>query len=227
VVGVVALLARDGTDEPVAAYALERHAQPVRRKCHPSDGVRRRSGSKSQEPIPGEGPSCNPLRKEVLCFRRNISPEGHKYKISFMIIMSAPPVDKGILSILNSKLPGCNLNLEIAQWFTTTGAAKSVYIGTPCPSGYTAVPSQSYMASDATYQSCGKDSTTDKMPQTYVDGITACMNKTTPPDIVPSKTTPPDIVPSKTMSWVPWLILAVVLTLGTVGFYFMIKGRAQ
>ena len=134
-----------------------------------------------------------------------------------MIIMSASPVDKGILSILNSKLPGCNLNSEIAQWYTTTGAAKSVYIGTPCPSGYTAVPSQSYMASDATYQSCGKDLATDKMPQSYVDGITACMNKTTPPDIVPSKT----------MSWVPWLILAVVLTLGTMGFYFMIKARAQ
>jgi len=73
------------------------------------------------------------------------------------------------------------------------------------------------MASDATYQSCGKDLATDKMPQSYVDGITACMNKTTPPDIVPSKT----------MSWVPWLILAVVLTLGTMGFYFMIKARAQ
>ena len=132
--------------------------------------------------------------------------------------MAVPPVDKGILSILNSKLPGCNLNLEIAQWYTTTGAAKSVPKGTPCPSGYTAVPSESYMASDATYQSCGKDSATDKMPQSYVDGVMACMNKTTPPDIVPSKK----------MSWLPWLILAVVLIIGIVGwFYFMIKGPAQ
>ena len=55
-----ALQVRDGTDEPVVAYARERHVQQVRRKYHPSDGVRRRSGSKSQEPIPGEGPSCNP-----------------------------------------------------------------------------------------------------------------------------------------------------------------------
>ena len=131
--------------------------------------------------------------------------------------MAVPPVDKGILSILNSKLPGCNLNSEIAQWYTTTGTVKSVTKGTPCPSGYTAVPSQSYFASDATYQSCGKDSATEKMPQSYVDGITACMNKTTPPDIVPSKTT----------SWLPWLILAVVLILGTTWAYFMIKRLAQ
>ena len=96
--------------------------------------------------------------------------------------MATPtPVDQGLLSILNSNLPGCEFNTRVAQWYGSTGAAKSVPKGMACPSGYTAVPAQSYMASDATYQSCGKNSATDVMPQSYADGLRACQNRSTVP----------------------------------------------
>ena len=137
--------------------------------------------------------------------------------------MATPsPVDQGLLTILNSKLPGCEFNTRLAQWFSSTGAAKSVPKGTPCPTGYTAVPAQSYMASDATWQACGKNSATEQMPQSYADGVIACMNKSTPAPI----TTPTKLEP---VNWLPWLLIIaiVVLILGALGFYFMSKRAPQ
>jgi len=124
--------------------------------------------------------------------------------------MATPvPVDQGLLSILNSKLPGCEFNTRVAQWYTSNGAAKSVPKGTPCPDGYNPIPEQSDLASDATYQACGKISATGQMPQEYVDGFIACQNKLSAPS------------PGGTMNWLPWLIIAIILIVGAVGIYFI------
>ena len=136
-----------------------------------------------------------------------------------LIIMSTPvPIDQGLLSILNSKLPGCEFNTRLAQWFSSTGAAISVPKGTPCPTGYTAVPAQSYMASDATWQACGKNSATEQMPQSYADGVRACQN----PSSVAPITTPTKLEP---VNWFPIILIIsiIVLILGALALYFMNK----
>jgi hypothetical protein len=130
--------------------------------------------------------------------------------------MATPvPVDQGLLSILNSKLPGCEFNTRVAQWYSSNGAAKSVPKGTPCPDGYNPIPEQSDLASNATYQACGKNSATGQMPQEYIDGFMACKTNSQL-----ARATPPP-APVGIMNWLPWLIIAIILIFGAVGIYFI------
>lgn len=135
-----------------------------------------------------------------------------------LIIMSTPvQIDQGILSILNSNLPGCELNSNLAQWHTSTDNAKSIPKGTPCPNGYTAVPAQSYISSNETYQMCAKDWANDsvrpKIPQSFVEGVAVCQMRGLPP------------FPAKTVNWFPIILIIsiIVLILGALALYFMNK----
>jgi len=140
-------------------------------------------------------------------------------KYMCLIIMSTPvPIDQGILSILNSNLPGCELNSNLAQWHTSDGA-KSIPKGTLCPTGYYAVPAQSFISSNETYQMCAKnwsnDSVRSKYPQSFVEGVTACQMR--------MAGLPP--FPAKSVNWFPIILIIsiIVLILGALALYFMNK----
>ncbi|BAT22098.1 hypothetical protein AR679_gp072 [Yellowstone lake phycodnavirus 1] len=161
-----------------------------------------------------------------------------------------PGIDGGILSILNSKLPGCEFNTRVAQWYSSTGVAKSVPRGMACPTGYTAVPAQSYMASDAGWQACGKNSATEQMPQSYADGLRACQNLSSPaPTPAPTSNLvceyckcpqgsgriDPGCGPNNMMcvgcppeiNWFPIIfVIVIVLILAALGLYWMNQPKA-
>jgi hypothetical protein len=100
-----------------------------------------------------------------------------------MACIGCPPetIDAGILSILNSKLPGCEANHDYAEYVSVTGVNKSVPLGTPCPDNYLPIPDSNRLAFNNTYKMCGLISANPPPPQNnLVSRMQACMNASAP-----------------------------------------------
>ena len=124
-------------------------------------------------------------------------------------------IDQGLLSVLNSAVPNCEVNNEYATWVTSSARAKSVVKGTPCPNGYTKLRDREpEFNGNSQYDLCGSNSINSSPPVDLTRRLESCIKNRSP-----SPSPAPAPADSGLPAWaIALIVILIIFLLGGVGF---------